>query len=132
METNMSNGKRGIPTISGWFMALLLSALLAGCGGSGGGGSAGRGSGTLGVSVTDAPACGYDEVNVTVRQVRVHESSSASDADGGWADITLNPARKINLLDLNNGVLEVLGETPLLEGHYTQSRHSRVAGIQSR
>ena len=122
METNMSNGKRGIPTISGWFMALLLSALLAGCGGSGGGGSAGRGSGTLGVSVTDAPACGYDEVNVTVRQVRVHESSSASDADGGWADITLNPARKINLLDLNNGVLEVLGETPLLEGHYTQLR----------
>ena len=108
-----------------WFiaslLAALLAALLAGCGG-GGGGSASGGSGTLGVSVTDSPACGFDAVNVTVRQVRVHQSSSASEADAGWADITLNPARKINLLDLNNGVLEVLGETPLAAGHYTQLR----------
>ncbi|MCM2296031.1 MAG: DUF4382 domain-containing protein [Rhodoferax sp.] len=96
----------------------VLAALVAGCGG-GGGASA---PGTLGVSLTDAPACGFDEVNVTVNKVRVHQSSTASESEGGWTDITLNPARKINLLDLNNGVLEPLGETPLAAGHYTQLR----------
>jgi len=98
-----------------WFLVLLLIVFVAGCGSAGG-------SGTLGVSLTDAPACGFDEVNVTVVKVRVHQSGSASENDAGWADITLNPARKINLLDLNNGALESLGETPLAVGHYTQLR----------
>src|SRR6185503_2105050 len=67
------------------------------------------------------------EVNVTVRKVRVHQSSSASDTDAGWTDITLDPARKINLLDLNdptqpNFALETLGESSLAAGHYTQLR----------
>jgi len=104
-----------------WLMVLLLAAAAGGCGG-GGGGSAGAGMGTLTISLTDMPACGFDEVNVTVRKVRVHRSSSASDTDGGWTDMTLNPARKINLLDLTNGVLETLGEMPLVAGHYTQLR----------
>ena len=78
--------------------------------------------GTLGVSLTDAPACGYDAVNVTVVKVRVHQSSSAADTDAGWTDITLSPARKINLIGLTNGVLDNLGETPLTAGHYTQLR----------
>jgi hypothetical protein len=98
---------------------LLLSAFVAGCGG---GGSGGGGSGTLGVSLTDAPACGFDAVNVTVTKVRVHQSDTVSDSAGGWSEITLNPARKINLLDLTNGVLEYLGETRLPAGHYTQVR----------
>lgn len=105
---------------TGWLMAFLLSAFLAGCGGGGGSGAAG--SGTLGVSLTDAPACGFDAVNVTVAQVRVHQSDAASDSDGGWSQITLSPARKINLLDLTNGVLDFLGETMLSAGHYTQLR----------
>jgi hypothetical protein len=78
--------------------------------------------GTLGVSMTDAPACGFDAVNVTVNKVRVNQSASASDTDGGWTDITLNPARKINLLNLTNGVLEALGQTTLAPGHYSQLR----------
>ncbi len=101
--------------------ASFLAALVAGCGGGGGGGSAAA-PGTLGVSLTDAPACGYDEVNVTVVKVRVHQSSSASEGDAGWTDITLNPPRRINLLSLNNGVLFNLGETTLPAGHYTQLR----------
>jgi hypothetical protein len=110
-----------------WLMALLLAAAVGGCGGGDSGGSGVGGSvvstpGTLGISLTDMPACGFDAVNVTVRGVRVHRSSTASDADGGWTQITLNPARKINLLDLTNGVLETLGETPLAPGHYTQLR----------
>jgi hypothetical protein len=100
-----------------WVMASLLVVLIGGCGGE-----SGSAPGTLGVSLTDSPACGFNEVNVTVRKVRVHMSSSASDNDAGWADITLNPARKINLLNLTNGVLDNLGQTPLEAGHYTQLR----------
>jgi len=117
----MSNCKRYFATTCGWFMAFLLSAFLAGCG-SGGGDGAAPAPGTLGVSLTDSPSCGFDAVNVTVVKVRVHQSSSASATDAGWTDITLNPARKINLLNLTNGALEALGETPLTPGHYTQLR----------
>ena len=103
--------------------AVTVAALLSACGG-GGGGSAGEASvnGTLGVAITDAPACGFDAVNVTVNKVRVHQSATASDTDAGWTDITLSPARKINLLNLTNGALENLGQTPLTPGHYTQLR----------
>jgi hypothetical protein len=100
-------------------MGLLLTLVISGCGSDGGGSSQ---PGTLGVSMTDAPACGFDEVNVTVSKVRVHQSDNASENASGWTDITLNPARKINLLNLNNGALASLGETPLEAGHYTQLR----------
>ena len=104
------------------FFVLLSSLFLAACGGGGGGGSSSAGSGTLGVSLTDAPACGFDAVNVTVSKVRVHQIASASETDAGWSEIALSPARKINLLNLTNGVLESLGQTPLPAGHYTQLR----------
>ena len=112
-------------------MALLLSAFLAGCGGGGSGEAGGAGSGTLGVSLTDAPACGFDAVNVTVTQVRAHQSNAAFDSDGGWSEITLSPARKINLLDLTNGELDFLGETAVPAGHYTQLRLMLAANTGS-
>lgn len=112
-----------------WLMGFLLVVFVAGCGsgGDGGGGTTTAQPGTVSVSMTDAPACGFDEVNVTVSKVRVHQSDNASENAAGWTDITLNPARKINLLDLNdptqtNRALEFLGETPLEAGHYTQLR----------
>ena len=70
--------------------ALLL--LLVACGGGGsaggsGGGIGGTGSpstlGTVRFSLTDAPACGYDAVNVTIERVRIHASSSAAEGDAG-------------------------------------------------
>jgi Domain of unknown function (DUF4382) len=112
-----------------WVMGLLVTVLVAGCGSGdgGGGGSANTQPGTVSVSMTDAPACGFDEVNVTVSKVRIHQSDTADDKAAGWTDITLNPARKINLLNLNdptqtNGALDYLGETSLAAGHYTQVR----------
>jgi hypothetical protein len=107
-----------------WLMGLLLTGFVAGCGSDGGGTTQ---PGTASVSMTDAPACGFEAVNVTVSKVRVHQSESASDNAAGWTDITVNPPRKINLLDLNdptqpNFALESLGETPLEAGHYTQLR----------
>jgi hypothetical protein len=100
-------------------------AALAACGGGGGNGGSPTPTPAMGsvkVALTDAPACGFDAVNVTVAKVRVHQSASAADTDGGWTDITLNPARKINLLALTNGSLDVLGTAPLTAGHYTQVR----------
>jgi len=108
-----------------FLVALVPVVVLSACGGGGGGED--EGVGTVGVSLTDAPACGYDEVNVTVRQVRIHRSSAVSETAAGWTDITLNPPRKINLLDLNNGILEALGETTLSAGQYSQIRLVLVA-----
>lgn len=105
------------------FVALLATVLLAACGGGGGDGSSMvQPQGTLHVLLTDAPACGFDAVNVTVNRVRVHQSSNANENDAGWTDITLTPARKINLLSLSNGALDDLGQAPLAAGHYTQLR----------
>jgi hypothetical protein len=107
-----------------WLVGFLLTVFIAGCGSDGGGSTQ---PGVVSVSLTDAPACGFKAVNVTVSKVRVHQSESASDNAAGWTDITVNPPRKINLLDLNdptqpNFALESLGETPLEAGHYTQLR----------
>lgn len=100
-----------------------MLAGLAACGGGGDGGvGASSNSGALRLALTDAPSCGYAAVNVTIEKVRVHQSSSASDSDGGWSEVVLNPARRINLLNLTSGVLDELGQTPLPTGKYTQLR----------
>lgn len=105
--------------------AAAFALLLASCGGGGGGigGTGGSmGDGAMSFSLTDAPACGYDEVNVTVERIRVHQSSTAADSDGGWSELVLNPSRRVNLLDLHNGVLMDLGQIQLPAGRYTQLR----------
>ena len=101
--------------------AAMLSgvAILSGCGG----GDSTSSTGTLSVAMTDAPACGYDNVFVTVEKVRVHESTDAEEGDGGWHEIVVDPANKgIDLLTLTNGALLELGETVLPAGTYTQMR----------
>ena len=94
---------------------------LAACGGGGDGDSTAA-PGTLRLAMTDAPSCGYDAVNVTVQKIRVNQNSGASETDGGWSEIVLNPAKRVDLLDLTNGVLEELGQTQLPPGKYTQLR----------
>ncbi len=105
------------------FVACTLALGLAACGGGGGGiGGTGVDSGTMRLSITDAPACGFDTVHVTIDRVRVHRSATASDTDTGWSEVVLQPARRIDLLTLTNGVLEELGQTSLPAGTYTQMR----------
>ena len=94
--------------------ALALSAC-------GGGGSSSGATGTLALSLTDAPACGYSAVNVTITKLSVHQSSTASVTDGGWIDIPITTQR-VDLLTLQNGVLAKLGQVPLAPGKYTQMR----------
>ena len=105
--------------IMGWLGAAAAATLVA-CGGGGGGTSAP--TGTLRMAMTDAPACGFDHVFITVDRVRVNTSSSAADEDAGWREIVLPQPRRIDLLDLTNGVLEELGQTDLPPGNYTQMR----------
>lgn len=77
--------------------------------------------------MTDAPACGFDHVYVTVDRVRVHTSAGADPSGGGWVDIPVSPARRIDLLTLSNGVLTNLGQTALPAGTYQQVRLVLVA-----
>ncbi|RQR60775.1 DUF4382 domain-containing protein [Burkholderia sp. Bp9125] len=100
--------------------ASIVSLALAGCGGGDDGGS--TQTGTLHVAMTDAPACGFDHVFVTVSQVRVNMNSNAGDNDGGWSTVTLPAPQKIDLLSLTNGALADLGQTALPAGQYQQVR----------
>jgi hypothetical protein len=108
--------------------AVLAAASLAACGGGGDSSTTPTTTtptatfGSLSVALTDAPACGFDAVNVTVTKVRVNKSATAGDTDSSWVDLALSPARKINLLSLTNGVLDTLGQASLDPGHYGQIR----------
>lgn len=113
-----------------WASTLALAALAA-CGGGGGssgdsgstgGGTASGSVGTLRLSLTDSPACGYDHAWVTVEKVRVHASGTAGDGDAGWHEVALSPPLRVDLLTLTNGTLVALGQTELPAGSYTQLR----------
>ena len=95
-----------------------LATLIAACGGGGGG----TPTGTMRLSLTDSPACGYDNVFVTVEKVRVHQSGGAGDNDSGWAEVVLPTPQRVDLLTLTNGTLLPLGQTELPAGSYTQMR----------
>lgn len=101
---------------------LIMACLLSACGGGGGDATPVPTNGTLRLALTDAPACGYDSVHVTVDRVRVHTSAAAGETDAGWVDIVLPAPRRVDLLSLTNGVLEELGQTALPAGRYTQMR----------
>ncbi|HEX6017754.1 MAG TPA: DUF4382 domain-containing protein [Burkholderiaceae bacterium] len=118
--------------VRSWIVAL-ATATLAACGGGGADGtSAGTGAalggdapmGTLRISLTDSPACGYDNAWITVEKVRVHRSGSAGDGDAGWIDLPLPSPQplRVDLLTLTNGVLVPLGQVQLPAGTYNQMR----------
>jgi len=118
-------------------LASIVLTIAAGCGGGGGSTSDTTGNtggstamGTLRVALTDNPACGYDNVWVTVEKVRVHRDGSAGEGDAGWVDIPLPQAQpvlapqplRVDLLTLTNGTLVPLGQVQLPAGAYNQMR----------
>lgn len=104
-------------------IALLVGFGLAAC-------SNGAGTGTMRISLTDAPV-DYAEVNIEIHQVLV----KANDQDGeetegmedkelennGWK-VVFNDTITVNLLDYQNGAILDLGEVELNEGRYNQVR----------
>lgn len=114
MKTYTSFRRIGLPVVLG------ITGLLSACGG--GGSDSVAAQGTVQVKLTDAPACGFDNVYVTVSKVRINQSATASDTDGGWQDITLDTPKKIDLLTLTNGLTTDLGVKTLPAGRYSQVR----------
>ena len=113
--------KSKVPGSLSALFALTASAVLVACGGSDS--AAPPPMGQLRVALTDAPGCGFDQVNVTVERVRVHRSSGAADGDAGWSEIVVGGgSRRMDLLSLNNGVIAELGQVTLPAGQYQQIR----------
>lgn len=119
--------KRTYTGVRRWMLAatgVAAALALAACGGGGGSSSSTAPSGTLAMSITDAPAC-YEHVIVNVAKVRVHmnDDSSTSDADGEWRDIVpANAPVAIDLVNLTNGQLKDLGSATVPAGTYHQIR----------
>jgi hypothetical protein len=98
---------------------LLLLGLIAGLAGCGSSHTTRPGFGSVRVLMTDAPAA-YDEVNIVVREVRIHRTG---DGDDVWVVVRPDSATTFNLLELRNGVFATLGfATGIPAGSYNQLR----------
>lgn len=104
-----------------WRSLTVTGLLVAGLVACGGGDNA-PASGTLKLAMSDAPACGYDHVYVTVNKIRIHQSAAADGSELlGWRELSI-PAQRIDLLTLTNGQLLELGSLALPAGTYQQVR----------
>lgn len=103
---------------------VLVAIILAGCGGGGGGGLSGSGNtGTLSVSMVDAPDPTITAMNVTIDRVQAHVINPADPNDNDpshWTTISTAP-QSFNLFDLVRNEM-ILGSQSLPVGHYTQMR----------
>ena len=79
------------------------------------------GTSRLEVRLTDSPG-DYEEVNINIKEVRIHTSATAGNNDQGWQTLTnLNPGI-YNLLDFANGVDTLIASANLPAGHISQIR----------
>ncbi len=107
--------------IRGFFLGTagsLALALVAGCGGI----EPGEGEASLRAALASASGCDYQHVHVTIDSVQVHESPLAGTGAPGWRVLKLETPRRLDLLALDNGVLEELGEASIPVGRYQQLR----------
>ncbi|HEX2955162.1 MAG TPA: DUF4382 domain-containing protein [Bacillota bacterium] len=96
---------------------IVMVLILSGCGG---GSSSTGGTGTLKLSLTDAPAAeNFSAVNITISEVRISQSSAEN--AGGWITLSNTPVT-VDLLKLNNAELQSLGIKDLPAGQYNQIR----------
>jgi hypothetical protein len=123
----------------------IAAAALAACGGGGGDDApaqalgATAATGTVAVAaMTDAPACGLDEVNVSIAKLRFHKDFQATNASSGWSEVVFaQGTKKVNLLNAASvlgGATMSIGEVTLPAGIYTQMRvviETPVAAVQN-
>lgn len=110
------------------FIGLIL---LAACSGGGSSSSNGTSTGMVNLTVSDPSTCSapqgpYNNVYVTIADVKIHQSASAQPADAGWVDLTPNlTPTQVDLLGIanNNCFLASLGaNVALTAGSYQQIR----------
>src|SRR5438477_8291244 len=121
----ISGGVMRLRTCIGLLVAIIAVAIfLLSC-------SGGSKPGTVNTSISDPTTCAapsgpYRHVYVTVSDVLIHQSASASANDSGWHDLTPklkdNPVQ-VDLLGVSQQCfLAMLGSTEIQPGHYQQVR----------
>ena len=112
---------RKSPVLINFIVTTCVALLLTACGG--GGGSSSGDSGTLSLSMTDAPVLNEDiaEVIVCFTDVIIHPSDGSPDI---VEDVTngTDTCREINLKELTNGKTVLLGEFDIPAGDYSWIR----------
>jgi hypothetical protein len=105
-----------IKFISG--LILSISLLILGCN------DQDSGSAKLRITMVDAPAAAYDEVNVEVMDILVHTSTEAKEEDNGWRSVITEESKGTiyNLLSLVNGEEALLADTEFPTGKLSQIR----------
>ena len=120
-----------------YFFTLLVIISINGCGGSSSS-STTSATGSVSVLLTDAPG-DYEAVYVTIDEILVHKAGdddlnvtdddlnvteadlNATDDDPSWITVA-EPHKTYDLLTLQNGITELLGESNISAGRYTQMR----------
>ena len=101
------------------FIAVLLAVVPGACSSGGGGGGSDV---NLRVNLTDAPMMGMKAVNVTITNVRIHQSADAAPGAAGWRDLPVTAAMPVDMMQISGGVLYELCSANLEAGHYQQVR----------
>lgn len=103
---------------------LVLFLFMQGCGSDNNSTSGNKTTGSVSVSLTDAPAFGFDHVWVTVRDLWFHSSDGAEPGHDGWIKFPLSSPVTFDLLTLGNGTISVpvWENIEVPEGDYTQIR----------
>ena len=104
--------------LSTWLLFTATILFFTACGGGGSDTEVNvenNNSGTLTLSMLDAPADDYNAIYVTIRNIRVHEKG------GRWRHVA-SPHATCNLLELVGGLRQHLGIVDLDEGEYNQLR----------
>lgn len=116
--------------IGRWLSALAFGALVSGCGGGGGGGNSAVVAGTadaaslpLAATAKSPPSaqdrsCSYEHVYLTVVGLQLLSTGRGE----AWQDAELSAPQRVDLMNLEHGLLDALGAAPLPPGKYTQVR----------
>lgn len=106
-------------------LALATAALqLAGCSGGGGGGGSSSSTGTLKLSITDKPSDDYQNVVISIREIRVVPAGmdNAMDGDPGLPLVAhFDTPKVVDVMQLQF-LQQALGEVVLPAGTYNQVR----------